>query len=90
MPRFDEWEVEQIEFEAGLTEARAEIAAAMQRLPADQREAVELRVIHEREYAEIAEQLSIKEPAARARVSRALRTLASQLESTRPLLDDAA
>lgn len=41
----------------------------------DQREAVRLRVLEEHPYPELAQELGIGEPAARARVSRGLRTL---------------
>ena len=44
-------------------------------LPAGEREALELRVIDELPYAEVAHQLSIRPSAARLRVSRALRRL---------------
>jgi hypothetical protein len=46
-------------------------------LPEGCREAVRLRVVEELDYPEIAQQLSISEPAARMRVSRALARLRS-------------
>lgn len=49
-------------------------------LPPVLREAVAQRVIEERTYEEIAEQLSCSESVVRQRVSRGLRTLRSQLE----------
>jgi RNA polymerase sigma-70 factor (ECF subfamily) len=45
-------------------------------LPAGEREALQLRVIDELTYEEVAEQLDIRATAARLRVSRALRRLA--------------
>jgi RNA polymerase sigma-70 factor (ECF subfamily) len=71
-------EYERIEELAGLAELRAAMAAALERLPAEQREVVRLRVIDERPYAEVAELLGISEQAARARLSRALRELAAE------------
>ena len=44
-------------------------------LPAEQREAVELRVLHELGYDELAARLGVRPAAARLRVSRALRRL---------------
>lgn len=55
---------------------RKELARALAELPREQRRAVELRVLDELSYAEIARRLSIRPTAARLRVSRALRRLA--------------
>ena len=53
---------------------------ALGALPADQRRAVELRVVEEElSYAELASALDVSEPTARARVSRGLRALARML-----------
>jgi RNA polymerase sigma-70 factor, ECF subfamily len=52
------------------------LAAALDDLPGHEREALELRVIGELPYDEVAEQLAIRPAAARLRVSRALRRLA--------------
>jgi RNA polymerase sigma factor (sigma-70 family) len=52
----------------------------MERLPADQREALRLRVLDEREYADIARELQCSEAVVRQRVSRATRTLRGQVE----------
>lgn len=57
----------------------AEIARELESLPADQREAVELRVVHELPYEEVATRLGIRTAAARLRVSRALRRLATTI-----------
>jgi RNA polymerase sigma factor (sigma-70 family) len=65
---------------AGLVELQAELATAVARLPPAQREALELRVVEELSYVEVARRLSVSEPTARARVSRALRSLASSTE----------
>ena len=52
----------------------------MNRLPADQREALRLRVLDERDYADIARELSCSEAVIRQRVSRATRSLRSMRE----------
>jgi RNA polymerase sigma-70 factor (ECF subfamily) len=49
-------------------------------LPADQREAVQGRVVDERDYAELAESLRCSESVVRQRVSRGLRSLRARLE----------
>jgi RNA polymerase sigma factor (sigma-70 family) len=58
------------------------LVAALERLPADQREAVRARILDDRSYPEIAARLQVTEPAARKRVSRGLATLRRHLERT--------
>jgi RNA polymerase sigma factor (sigma-70 family) len=55
---------------------RIALAEALEDLPEHEREALELHVVDELPYDEVAEQLSIRPAAARLRVSRALRRLA--------------
>lgn len=55
---------------------REALAGALQQLPPHERRAVELRVIDELSYREVARRLAIRPAAARLRVSRALRRLA--------------
>ena len=55
---------------------RLVLAAALDGLPEHEREALELRVVSELPYDEVAERLAIRPAAARLRVSRALRRLA--------------
>jgi RNA polymerase sigma-70 factor (ECF subfamily) len=55
---------------------REALAGALAQLPREQRRAVELRVLDELSYGEVARRLSIRPEAARLRVSRALRRLA--------------
>ncbi|HEY6761852.1 MAG TPA: sigma-70 family RNA polymerase sigma factor [Baekduia sp.] len=74
-PELTEGEYERIEELAELKALREKIAAALQELPPDTRLALTLRVVEHLDYTEIAERLGIKVPAARARVSRALRGL---------------
>jgi RNA polymerase sigma factor (sigma-70 family) len=57
------------------------LQALTQELPQDQRKALVARVIDERPYDEIAAELQCSESVARQRVSRALRTLRSDMES---------
>jgi RNA polymerase sigma factor (sigma-70 family) len=85
IPSVDPSDVLLIEKRAGLSELRRVIARELQRLRPEQRLAVQLRVVDERSYPEIAAQLGITEATARARVSRGLRRLASVVE---PYRDD--
>lgn len=55
---------------------RTSLAAAVDHLPEHEREALELRVVDELSYDQVAERLAIRPAAARLRVSRALRRLA--------------
>jgi RNA polymerase sigma-70 factor (ECF subfamily) len=80
-PGLTDEEYERIEELSGLESLREEVAARLAELPEEHREALRLRVVEEREYAEVAHALGIAEPAARARVSRALRSLAASLEA---------
>jgi RNA polymerase sigma factor (sigma-70 family) len=57
------------------------VSGALAELSSEQREAVTLRVLEGRPYAEVARVIGCTEPAARARVSRGLHRLESLLES---------
>jgi RNA polymerase sigma-70 factor (ECF subfamily) len=81
VPGLRDPEIERIEDKAGLSEIAATLADAMAALPDEQRRAVELRVVDECGYADIAVRLGITEQAARARVSRGLRALALALRT---------
>lgn len=83
VPQIHDDDVTAIEERAGLADLRACVRAELERLSADQREALRLRVVEERSYQEVAAALGISEPAARARVSRGLRALAQSLEPQR-------
>src|SRR5262245_9249506 len=63
------------------------LATALDGLPEHERDALELRVVGELPYDEVAEQLSIRPAAARLRVSRALRRL--RLTHVTPREDEA-
>ena len=80
-PGLGDEEYERIEELSGLESLREDVAARLAELPEEHREALRLRVVEEREYAEVAAVLGIAEPAARARVSRALRSMAAALEA---------
>lgn len=71
--------IARIEELAGTSALRAAVAQGLADLGEDQRNAVELRVVHELPYDEVASRLAISEQTARARVSRALRALEVRL-----------
>jgi RNA polymerase sigma-70 factor (ECF subfamily) len=56
---------------------RAALTEALETLPEHEREALELRVVDELPYPEVADRLGVRPAAARLRVSRALRRLAA-------------
>jgi RNA polymerase sigma factor (sigma-70 family) len=58
------------------------LAAAVRLLPPDQRAALELRVVQQLDYDEVAGRLGISQNAARLRVSRALRALTVELQGS--------
>ena len=80
VPSLHEDDVAAIEQRAGLGQLRAALGVELARLSFEQREALRLRVVEERSYAEVALALGISEQAVRARVSRGLRALAAALE----------
>lgn len=61
-------------------DSASRIAAALERLPVDQRDAVRARIVDEQPYPEIAAALQISEANARKRVSRGLGMLRAELE----------
>ncbi|HSL11199.1 MAG TPA: sigma-70 family RNA polymerase sigma factor [Actinomycetota bacterium] len=71
---------ERIEELIDLAPIRAALVEALGTLDADQRRALELRVVDGLPYPEVAAKLSCGEPAARQRVSRGLRKLALLLQ----------
>jgi RNA polymerase sigma factor (sigma-70 family) len=76
-------ELERIEQLAGSSELRGVVAAAVEGLSGEQSEAIRLRVLEDRSYAEVADRLGVSEQAARARVSRGLASLRRAIESGR-------
>ena len=75
-------ELAEIERLAGIGDLRAAVAAALERLSADHREAIRLRVVEELPYSDVAQLLRVSEPTARARVSRGLRALGDLIAPT--------
>lgn len=59
---------------------RTLVEAGMGQLSAEQRDALRLRIVEDLPYADVARRLRISEPAARARVSRALTALTNALQ----------
>ena len=66
-----------------------DLERAIAQLPAEQRQAVQLRIVQELAYHDLARELNITEQTARARVSRGLRALAASLAAA-GLVEDAA
>lgn len=79
VPELSTSEIERIEAMAGLADAVPHINEALQELPPEQLEAVQLRVVQELGYAQIASVLGVSQQVVRQRVSRGLRTLAIRL-----------
>ena len=71
---------ERVEELGELSARRAAIADGLAALSEDHRAALRLRIVEERSYAEVAQTLGVSEQTARARVSRALRTLSKATE----------
>jgi RNA polymerase sigma factor (sigma-70 family) len=69
---------------AGLADLRKLVADAFASLPPEQRDALQLRVIDEHAYREMAATLGVSEETARARVSRALRRVADLIDVHTP------
>ncbi len=79
VPELGDHDLERLEELAGVEGLRALVGAELARLSADQRDALQLRVVDELGYDEVARRLAVSEPTARARVSRGLRALADAL-----------
>lgn len=90
VPPLSDADLERIEDLAGIQAVAVRLREAMEHLPADQRRAVELRVIDESGYEEIARSLEVTQQVARARVSRGLRTLAATLNARGVFAEDLA
>jgi RNA polymerase sigma-70 factor (ECF subfamily) len=90
VPALSDPEIERIEQLAGITDLVPALQDAMASLPEDQRRAVELRVVEEHGYSEVATILGVSEQTARARVSRGLRALAQRLPKPAAMMEDAA
>ena len=79
--RLSEVELARVEELAILGDLRVLVGGALRTLSAEQREVLDLRIVRELDYPQIARRLGISEPPARARVSRGLRGLAAALDA---------
>lgn len=74
-PQLTDAQLERIDELAGTAALRSRVAEQLDALAPDHRAALQLRVVDERTYEEVAARLGVSEQTARARVSRALRAL---------------
>lgn len=79
-PRFDDEEEARLRDLAEPDDLRAVVRLELDRLSAAQREALQLRVVDELPYTDVADSLGISQQAARARVARGLKALAAALD----------
>jgi RNA polymerase sigma-70 factor (ECF subfamily) len=75
-------ELGRVEELADVQQLRGLVAGGLRMLSGDQRAAIELRVVSELPYDEVARQLQVSEQTARARVSRGLRLLRAAMADT--------
>jgi RNA polymerase sigma-70 factor, ECF subfamily len=80
IPPLDDESIARIEALADMETHRAALAAALEQISEGERQAVELRVVEEMGYAEIASRLECTEAAARVRVHRGLARLNQMME----------
>lgn len=80
LPDADPQELERVEQLADLACARAAIREGLSELGEDARLALQLRVVEERSYTDVARTLGVSEQTARARVSRALKALSQAID----------
>jgi RNA polymerase sigma factor (sigma-70 family) len=79
-PRFGDEEEARLRDLAGPDDLRAVVRLELERLSAAQRQALQLRVVDELPYTDVADSLGISQQAARARVARGLKALAAALD----------
>lgn len=84
VPIVAEDEFARIEEFAGTSELRTAVAAALRELSDEHRVALDLRVVQELGYDEVARSMGVSEQTARARVSRALKKLKDVVGETAP------
>lgn len=82
-PDFGSDPAQQFEHLVDLDELRGTVGGAVAQIPDGLRSAVQMRVVDQRPYPEVAASLAISEQAARARVSRGLKALAHLLQQER-------
>lgn len=90
VPELTDADIERVETLGALAELRPAVADALAQLPDAQRHAVELRVVGELAYEEVAATLQVSEDVARARVSRGLRAMAQRLPARHPSPEESA
>jgi len=78
-PRLSDDEQDRVLELAAIDDLRAEVRKELNRLSQPQRDALELRIVAELPYVDVAGRLGITEQAARARVARGLKGLAAAL-----------
>lgn len=78
-------EMERVEELAGLAPLRRMVREELQALSPEHQAALRLRIVEELDYAEVAQRMDVSEQAARARVSRGLRALATRLPALEEL-----
>jgi RNA polymerase sigma-70 factor, ECF subfamily len=81
VPQLGNDSIERIEEMVDARAFREELEAALKRLSGSERDAVQLRVIDDRSFKEVGDQLGCSEGAARVRVHRALRKMADAMEA---------
>ena len=81
LPAISDEEHRRVEDLAEISSLRDAIRDALGEIPPSHREALQLRVVEERSYSEVASALGVSEQTARARVSRGLRAMAGALGS---------
>ena len=81
-PQLSDAELERIDELAGTAQLRAQVADQLEGLAPDHRAVLQLRVVQEVSYADIAARLGVSEQTVRARVSRALRALGRAVNET--------
>jgi len=79
----DDTGLEQIDAASRGELIRVELREGFDALPADQRDAIALRVLLEHDYAEVADRIGVSEAVVRKRVSRGLSALRARLAGTR-------
>jgi RNA polymerase sigma factor (sigma-70 family) len=80
-PVFAEDDYERVDERSEANALAPFVRHALRALPADQRRALELRIVHQLPYEAVAGRLGCSQNAARLRVSRALRALTTQIRS---------
>ena len=79
-----ELDLDELDRRADAAALEPALASAVGSLPTAQREALELRVVEERDYRDVASRLGVSEVAARLRVMRALSSLSRLLKGVNP------